>query len=313
MKQLPLNSPAFRYIEKSFREWLDVLGYAPTSVYGMPNNIRELLHELEQQGCTQLTEITIGKIKKHYRKLQTRANQRRGGGLSNAYLNKHLQALQKFTFYLRQTGKLELSPLNIRWNEKEKTKIDVLTVGEVQELYKATYDYYQNTLLEPLNERDRAMLTIIYGCGLRRSEAVNLDVDDINFDSRVLHVKHGKNYKERFVPLNKVNLKYLQDYIYDARPILQDIIGCSASLPLFISKKGKRMQGQSMQMRLHLLIQRTENEKLKEKKVSLHTLRHSIATHLLIAGMKLENISTFLGHSSLESTQIYTHLIEQEL
>ena len=80
----------------------------------------------------------------------------------------------------------------------------------------------------------------------------------------------------------------------------------------FVSQRGLRMNGQSMLLRLKILIQRVDNTELQSKEVGLHTLRHSIATHLLQNGMKLEAIAKFLGHSSLESTQIYTHLVEQE-
>jgi integrase/recombinase XerD len=114
MKKLPIKSQSFQYIEIAFREWLDVLGYAPTSVYGMPNNIRELFYYLEQQGCTQIQQITIELIKKYYNDLKTRPNITRGGGLSSAYLNKHQQALTKFTEYLRKTGKMTLPNLNLR-------------------------------------------------------------------------------------------------------------------------------------------------------------------------------------------------------
>ncbi len=89
MKHLPIQSDAFKYIEKSFKEWLDVLGYADTTVYGMPHLIREFLHYLEQHGITQIHKIENKHIKAHYRELKTRANTRQGGALSNSYLNKH--------------------------------------------------------------------------------------------------------------------------------------------------------------------------------------------------------------------------------
>lgn len=133
----------------------------------------------------------------------------------------------------------------------------------------------------------------------------------------MLHVRKGKNYKERFVPISKTSLKYLKDYIYDHRPeLLKDgNPSRGASDALFISYNHcGRMQGQSLSVRLKRLIVQTDNPELIDKEVGLHTLRHSIATHLLAAGMQLESISRFLGHGSLESTQIYTHLlgIEQE-
>ena len=102
---------------------------------------------------------------------------------------------------------------------------------------------------------------------------------------------------------------YLQEYIYDSRPKL---VKDGKQNALFISQRGVRMQSQSMALRLKILQQRSENIELQEKDVRLHVLRHSIATHLLQNGMSLEKIGRFLGHSSLESTQVYTHLIEQE-
>lgn len=308
MKHLPLKTESFRYIEKSFAAWLDVLGYASHSVYNMPNCIREMLHYFENNGTTQVRDINNKRIKAYYNALKMRPNQTRGGGLSNNTLNKHQQALQKFTDYLRQSGRLVLPKLYLPKEQEQQKEIHVLTTEEIQQLYKATEGYNQGNHLEPMNARDRAMLTLFYGCGLRRNEGYSLDLTDINFDRQILHVRKGKNYKERFVPFNKTNSKYLQEYVYNWRPFLAKDKQQEA---FFISQKARRMDGQSMLLRLKLLIQRTGNPALQQKEIGLHTLRHSIATHLLSAGMTLENISKFLGHSSLESTQLYTHLIDQ--
>lgn len=309
MKQLPINSQTYQYVEKSFREWLDILGYAPSTVYALPNHIRELFYWMEQRGKTQITQIEGSLIKEYYEDLKNRSNKRRGGGLSNAYLNKHLQALYKFMEYLRQSGRLTLPYLGIEWEADDTKEIIWLSQKEIKDLYKVTYGYNEGTKLAPFNERDRAMLTIFYGCGLRRNEGYHLDLSDINLDRQILHVRKGKAYRERFVPFNKTNAKYLQDYLYDARPLL---VNDGKEEAFFISQKGKRMQSQSMAIRLKILQQRTDNIELHQKDVRLHVLRHSIATHLLQNGMTLEKISRFLGHTSLESTQVYTHLIETE-
>ena len=163
--------------------------------------------------------------------------------------------------------------------------------------------------LECLQARDRAMLAVFYGCGARRNEGAHLNVSDINFDKSMLHIRKGKNYKERLVPISKDSRKYLTEYIYDHRSRLP---GSAKNDALFMGHTSVRIHGQTLLMRLKLLQYRTNNIGLQEKEIGLHTLRHSVATHLLQAGMKLESISKFLGHSSLESTQIYTHLIETE-
>jgi|SRR5688572_1920826 len=311
MKNLPLENPSFRYLEQSFKEWLDVLGYAPVSVYNMPVQIRELLHYLESKNINNIKDLDTKHIKAHYNKLKERSNTRRGGGLSNNHLNKHIQALRKFTDYLRQVGRLTLPELQIKNEEADAKAIPVLTEEEIQLLFKATYkrlDRWTNLndqQTEALQARDRAMLAIFYGCGLRRNEAVNVDAGDVNFDRSLLHVRQGKNYKERLVPISKASLKYLQAYIYDHRP---ELLQGSKTEALFISMRASRMNGQTMLVRLKYLQYQTENADLIEKEIGLHTLRHSIATHLLQAGMQLESIARFLGHGSLESTQIYTHL-----
>jgi len=309
MKNLPIKSPAFQYLEKGFKEWLDILGYATETVYQLPIHVREFFYHLESNGITEVHQITTQIVKIYYKSLKQRSNKRQGGGLSNTYLNKHLQGLYKFMDYLRQTGRIELSDLNIRWEEPNSKAINPLTVLEVKELYSATDKHQADYKNETLGARDKAMLTVFYGCGLRRNEGYHLDLSDVNLDAKMIHVRKGKNYKERFVPLNQSNVKILEHYIYDYRPNLQKSKKVEA---LFLSMGGKRMQGQSLAVRLKLLQQRSDNLVLNQKDINLHLLRHSIATHLLEAGMSLENISQFLGHTSLESTQIYTHLIEQQ-
>lgn len=310
MKKLPLNNPHFEFIEKSFAEWLHILGYSHHTIYQLPIYIRELMYYLEQHEVIQhIKQLEIKHIQEYYQQLKYRSNLRRGGGLSNSYLNKHLQALYKFTDYLRQSGKIILPMLGIDWEPDDSEEITVCTAEEIKLLYKATEGYYVGTLREPFNSRDRAILTIFYGCGLRRNEGYHLNISDINFDRRIIRVRKGKNYRERLVPFNKANGTYLEEYVYDWRPL---IIKDKKEDAFFISQRGLRMDTQTMALRLKLLQQRTENINLQEKNVRLHVLRHSIATHLLQNGMDLQKISRFLGHTSLESTQVYTHLISQD-
>jgi integrase/recombinase XerD len=314
MKSLALTNPSFRYLEESFKEWLDILGYAPTTVYYAPLHVRELLHHLESENIKDIKQLDSRQIKEHYNKLKERSNKKRGGGLSNSHLNKHIQAIKKFTDYLRQVGRLELAASPLKNETADSGRILVVSEEEIELLFKATQKQYETGInlspnrIEAMQSRDRAMLAVYYGCGLRRNEGVNVNTSDIDFDKALLHVRKGKNYKERFVPIGKAALKHLQEYVYDHRP---ELLLNTKLEALFISQRGTRMQGQSLILRLKHLQHQTENLDLMEKEIGLHTLRHSIATHLLQAGMKLESISRFLGHSSLESTQIYTHLIGQ--
>jgi integrase/recombinase XerD len=309
MKKLPLKNPSYRFLEQSFKEWLDVLGYAPSSVYQMPLYVRELLYYLEQINVKHIRELDIHHINQHYENLHERTNQRRAGGLSGSHLNKHIQALQKFTDYLRKMGRIQLPALKLS-HEDDKHTITFLTEEEMQLLIQVTLQSVDPLMRisvekeEALQSRDRAMIAVFYGCGLRRNEGVHLNLSDINFDRSILHVRKGKNYKERLVPIGKTSREYLKEYIYDYRPRLSQ----SSLDALFLSYRGFRMQGQSLLIRLKRLQLKSGNPALLEKDIGLHTLRHSIATHLMAAGMSIDGISRFLGHSTLESTQIYTHL-----
>ena len=309
MKKFVLHNQHFIFIRESFKEWLDILGYSPSALYCLPRHVHELFYYLEQHSIKHIKQLTVQQIRGHYSQLKQRENQVYGGGLSNSYLNKHLQALYKFADYLRQSGKILLPAIGIDWEADDTAEIIVLTPDEIKLLYKATENYNVGTELEPVNSRDRAMLSIFYGCGLRRNEGYHINIADINFDRRILRVRKGKNYKERLVPFNKTNANYLQEYLYDWRPL---IVTDKKDDAFFISQRGTRMNTQSMAMRLKILQQRTDDIKLQEKNVRLHVLRHSIATHLLQNGMELEKIARFLGHSSLESTQIYTHLVNKD-
>lgn len=317
MKSLPVYSPVFIYLEQSFKEWLDILGYSQATVYGLPHIVRGFFHYLEQRGKMQVRDIDLKQMHGYYHDVvRQRSNTRsKEAGLSSSYLNKHIQALNLFCDYMRQSGRLSLGKLKIQTEESTKETTPVLTEEEIRQLYRACDEYPDQQSGKPdwfypvMALRDKAMLTVYYGCGLRRTEGLSLHVDDILFEKQILHVRKGKNYKERFVPISKVGLKHLETYLYDGRPLL---LKKKRFDHFFISERGAPVGEVMINLRFRQLLARTNNPVLIEKKPTLHTLRHSIATHLLGNGMKLEKIKDFLGHSSLESTQIYTHLLEKE-
>ena len=148
------------------------------------------------------------------------------------------------------------------------------------------------------------MLELYYSCGLRRREGVQLNVKDIDLYNRRLHVKHGKGYKERIVPFTDQTASYFRDYLQN----FHNRVVQKGELGFLLNLKGKRITGQSLLIRLKKLQTQNNSQGLMNKTIGLHTLRHSIATHLLHGGMELNYIQQFLGHASLESTQIYTHL-----
>jgi len=305
MKKLVLKNRTYKALLLSFKDWLAVLGYSKSAKENYPRYLKEFFYNMEWQSHTQLSTITATTIKDYYNYLKERPNQTTNGALSKAALNQHQQALRKFNEYLKKHNTKPL-PVHLRAEaKKEEGSQSVLTQEEVKKLFAAAEHSY---VMQHVCLRDKAMLTALYSCGLRVNEAVHLDRKDILFDRELVFVRKGKNYKERYVPVNYRNLKILEDYLYDAR---LEFYKASESEAFFIGQQGKRLGSQSFGNRLDILVKLTGDNELQEKKVTPHTLRHSIATHLLEQGAPMEGIQQFLGHSSLETTQIYTHLIEK--
>jgi site-specific recombinase XerD len=305
MKKLVLENRTYKELLLSFKDWMGVLGYSRSAKENYPRYLREFFCHIEQAGHRNLNTVTVSTIKEYYHHLHERPNQTTYGALSRATLNQHQQALRKFNEYLKKHNADPL-PVHLRYEKKKAEGWQtVLTQEEVRFLFDATkYSY----VMEHVQLRDKAMLVALYSCGLRVSEAVSLDRKDILFDRELVYVRAGKNYKERYVPINLYNLRILEDYLYDARPIFYKASDTEA---FFVGQQGTRLSGQSFKLRLRAIVKATCLSDLMEKHITPHTLRHSIATHLLEQGAPMEGIQQFLGHASLETTQIYTHLIEK--
>jgi integrase/recombinase XerD len=305
MKKLKLKNRTYKTLLLSFTDWLHILGYSRSAKVNYPRYLREFFYHLEQNGYEKLHTVTATNIKEYYNYLKERPNEMTNGALSKAALNQHQQALRKFNEYLKKHNGKPL-PVHLRAEaKKEEGSQSVLTQEEVKKLFAVAEHSY---VMEHVCLRDKAMLVALYSCGLRVNEAVHLDRKDIFFDKELVFVRKGKNYKERYVPINYRNLKILEDYLYDAR---LEFYKAAESEAFFIGQQGKRLGTQSFGNRLDALVHLTGDSELQEKKVTPHTLRHSIATHLLEQGAPMEGIQQFLGHSSLETTQIYTHLVEK--
>jgi len=318
MKHLPLETPQYRYLEQSFAEWLDILGYAETTVKSLPVHVRELLNYLEQEKkITTVTQVKAKHIFDFVRYLKNRPNLTKGGGLSASHINKTIQAVTTFARYLNQTAKHNIDVHPRRLQAEVETRI-ILTPQEIKALYEATYEHHRENSLA-MGQRDRAIIAVFYGCGLRKDEGVRLDINDIQTEKALLFVRKGKGNKERLVPIAGRNLEDMQRYMDEGRDwFLHDNRNqwhvrkgtkkeSTDDEAFFLSQKGQRLCGSGFYSRLKVLKEKAGIR----KDFALHSLRHSIATHLLQAGMDIEEIRRFLGHSTLESTQIYTHIVNE--
>ncbi len=294
MQKLTIQTPEFIRLETAFGKWLRLLNFEPTTINYNPVRVREFFSWLEEQGIKTITEITNPVVLQYFDYLKKRKNQTKGGRLSKNSLRTHQQSLRRFTRYLRETGQ-DSFEVDIKLQKSTGKTKTIFTTEEIKALQMACDS-------DVLGMRDRAMLAVYYGCGLRRNEGLNLDISDILFNKNLVYVRKGKNYRERYVPMTEAVKEELQNYVDYARTVLMK----SPVKALFLSVKGTQIGGNAMAERLQILKRKAEIN----KKAGLHTLRHSIATHLLQSGMEPDKIKQFLGHSSLESTQIYTHVRE---
>jgi len=296
MHKLTIQTPEYIRLETAFQKWLRTLNFEPTTINYNPVRVREFFNWLEKQGIKAITEITKPIVLKYFDYLKERKNQTKGGKLSKNSLRTHQQSLRRFTRYLRETGQ-DSFEVDLQLQGSTRNIKTIFTTEEIKTLQMACDS-------DVLGMRDKAMISIYYGCGLRRNEGLNLDIDDILFNKDLVYVRKGKNYKERYVPMTEGVKEELQNYVDYARTVLMK----SPVKALFLTVKGNRLGSNGMADRLQLLKEKAEIN----KEAGLHALRHSIATHLLQSGMELDKIKRFLGHSSLESTQIYTHIKNEQ-
>lgn len=308
-----LYSLQFVRLEAGFLRWLQTLGYSSSTIESRRRNVREFLLYLERCQVYSMEQATDYKIQRYVRYLKRRKNQVFGSSLTNASINVGISTVNKFFDYLTQSSQFENPPEKLAYLQEHYKPRTVLSLDEIEALYEATYhhkDHYRRpgpqALQRATAQRDRAMLGIYYGCGLRKSEGTALNVQDIFLGRKLILVRKGKGGKAKYVPVTEGNLHFIKQYLEDGREVLLEK-GHVTTDSFFVSQYGTRLSGQALSVRLERLTQNSRGS-VQAKKPTLHTLRHSIATHLLLQGMDIEMIQQLLGHRSLESTQVYTHL-----
>jgi integrase/recombinase XerD len=323
MKSLIIQSTHYNYLLKSYKEYLQVTGYAIKTVKAWPIHVQEFLHYIESKNIVHITSIETNHINDFIQHIKQRKNKSRAGALSSSSINSIINATNAFAKFINASGKymLDLTMHRETTNTAEKT---ILTVQEIKQLYEATFLPYEWDNIA-MGQRDRAIIALYYGCGLRRGEGVNLNIADINLQERLLFVRKAKGNKQRLVPIASKHLQDISDYIKEGRewflyyhettaehhnkhngkPLELKNIEAPETNAFLVTNKGGRFF--TPEYRIKYLHKKVS----LEKNITLHGLRHSIATHLLQSGMSIEDIAKFLGHSSLVSTQIYTHIVNE--
>ncbi|MET3047439.1 tyrosine-type recombinase/integrase [Flavobacterium covae] len=283
---------------RNYKKHLDILGLKPETTQARYLYLKEFFSWLETHKIFELQKITPKEIADYNNYLKAKISQRTGQRLKQKSIYDHMRNLQHYLGYLLEIGTLKKSPAShLKFtNGTEKVERFIFTQSEIKELYKIA------------NLEERTILNIAYGCGLRVQEISDLNKEDIRFTENIIIVQKGKNSKRRLVPISQKISDEIKEYLESLEQKTNTI---------FINNKARRMQEWGFNARLKQLILKTEfGQKLTTEelnKIGIHSLRHSIATHLLENGMKLEKVQKFLGHSHIESTEIYTHITQNQI
>jgi len=281
------------------------MGYHPTTARTRFNYISEFLQYLEQKGSLDIIQITSDQIQNYYEHLSNRPSLNTGTTLSPKTIYHHLRNVRDLFTMLQDEKQVKTNPVDVMTFRypSEKSKRNILTQSEITELYEACE-----------SAQEKAILSLAYGCGLRAAELSKCNVEDVKLRSKILIVPQGKGMKRRVIPMSKGVVKDLTDYYYLERPILALGKSYKVGLKAFmLHSRGGRMNKWTYNKYLKEMIKRTGNKQMINKQITLHCLRHSIATHLIEQGIGVEKVRLFLGHSQLETTQVYTRISQEQL
>lgn len=304
MLQIPLGLlivSFYNYIAKIFfMKWHHALtdyttflrlerGLSDNTITGYANDIKKLITYLEIHNISKKPEkIDRVDLQEFIYRLSDDINKR-----SQARL---ISALRSFFDYLIFENYRKDNPTQLIDSPKIGRKLpDTLSVKEIDRIIGAI------DLSQPHGERNRAMLELLYGCGLRVSELVNMQLSDMFFEEGFVQVT-GKGNKQRFVPISTHTIKYLNLYIKEIRPHFPIKKGYEDTL--FLNRRGRMLTRNMVFIIIRDLVAKTE----LNKAVSPHSFRHSFATHLLENGADLRSIQQMLGHESITTTEIYVHV-----
>ena len=245
--------------------------------------------EENQINYTKVDEKTVKEYLEHLQEI----------GKKSSTVSRNLASIRSFYQYLVRNKKVLQDPTNnIQAPKIEKRVPSILTAKEVELLL----DQPQDVDLKGI--RDKAMLEFAYATGMRVTEIISLNLEDVNFEEAYVSCKTGT--KQRNIPLGTMSLKALKDYVEDARPYLIKNDGVKS---LFVNINGKRLTRQGFWK----IVKYYKEQAHITKEITPHVLRHSFATHLLQNGADLKAIQTMLGHSDISSTQVYMQFQDEGL
>ena len=218
---------------------------------------------------------------------------------SNATISRNIASMKAFYRYLLRIKLVERNIADKLTSPKvEKKELSILSISEVENLLE------QPSTSDLKGQRDKAMLEVLYATGIRVTELISLNITDVNLNAG--HIKVKKKNKERIIPLGNTTLRYLREYVENARPLL---IKTEEEPSLFINANGQKMTRQGF---WKILKQYKEQAKI-DKELTPHTIRHSFAVHMLQNGAEVKTVQELLGHTDVASTLMYTHVADMKV
>lgn len=284
----PANESLSLYVDRFLASITVEKGLAKNTVEAYSRDLAQLTEFLTEQGIAEWPQVEPLQLRSYVGYLREHK-------LANRSIVRRLVALRRLYRFLKIEGVVTKDPLpSVRFSAAPRKLPNTLSSDEIAKLIA------HPDPATPLGMRDRAMFELLYGAGLRVSELIGVQLQQVNFDGNYLTVK-GKGSKVRAIPFGKFAREKLYSYITDMRPRL--LKGRSSPF-VFTNRSGKPLsrQGFWKVIRGHALAAGID------KRVTPHTLRHSFATHLLEGGADLRSVQAMLGHADISTTQIYTHV-----
>jgi integrase/recombinase XerD len=278
-----------------YKTYLYQLGYKKQVQKSMLRKIKEFLQYLASIDFKNIIQQDISDFFEYLeqRPLQIRRHKNTIGTLQPSTIYGYATALKIFFAWLEETEQIYENPISsMVFKRPEQNIRQPLTQSQIQDLFNATE-----------NIKQRIILHLFYSCGLRRSEAVQLDIKDVQFNKCMLYVRNGKGSKRRAIPITKSVAKDFETYYQDKRKQYENKT-CNAFI---LNNYQTRMQGDSYSLIFRNLLKKAAIQvTVSGVEPNLHHLRHSIATHLLENGLSIKYVQEFLGHIAIDTTQIYT-------
>jgi integrase/recombinase XerD len=291
MVHLILRSSQFVALLEAFKTHLNAKGYKQGTKHSHYICVKELLYKLEENCLSEIRDINAEHIQEHYQYLMHRPKQKRVGALSSSMLSHHVYAWRTFFAWCERIEAIKLNPLaGLDFPHGSSPERIAFSQEEIKKLYQ-----YAET------PRDKALLGLYYACGLRRTEGVNVTMQDVDFNSNKLIVREGKFAKRGEIPLHPSVVTHFKEYTESHRKVLLSMNTKETPTQFLLNNLGMKMTGDMANGRVQYLAKQAGIKRV----ITLHHLRHTIATHLKENGMKLEQIKEYLGHSSLDVTQAY--------